>query len=244
MSKPLIIAHRGTATHALENTIAAFSAAIALQADMIELDVRKTQDQILIVHHDAHVAEGLIRDLTYAEILANNPQIPTLEATLQATSGKILLDIELKEIGDEQLVLEQVQQYFSVDQFVITSFHTAVVQTIQQLDSRIRTGQLWSSHEALRLAEVARLHQAAILNAPQIALLNKPDIWVLHWQLLQLDGWQQVQHWLPEIWVWTVNDTALLRSLLQDERIHGIITDRVDIAHPLRGSRSNALFGM
>jgi glycerophosphoryl diester phosphodiesterase len=41
MSKPLIIAHRGAAIHALENTIAAFSAAIALQADMIELDVRK-----------------------------------------------------------------------------------------------------------------------------------------------------------------------------------------------------------
>ena len=197
--------------------------------------MRKTKDQVLIVHHDAHVAGHLIQDLTYAEILANNPQIPTLEAALQATSGKILLDIELKEIGDEQPILEQVWQYFSVDQFVMTSFHAAVVQTIQRLDSRIRTGQLWSPHDELRLTEAAMSHPVVGLEATQTALPEKPDIWGLHWQLLQLNGWQQLQHLPLEIWVWTVNEPALLRSLLQDERIHGIITDRVDLACCLRG---------
>ena len=49
---PLIIAHRGDSANFPENTIPAFVNALALGADGVELDVRLTKDQNLIVFHD------------------------------------------------------------------------------------------------------------------------------------------------------------------------------------------------
>jgi glycerophosphoryl diester phosphodiesterase len=49
----LAIAHRGDPIGERENTPAAFSAAVAAGADMIELDVRRTADGEAVVVHDA-----------------------------------------------------------------------------------------------------------------------------------------------------------------------------------------------
>ena len=49
---PLIIAHRGDVTNAPENTVPAFRKALELGADGIELDVRLTRDEELVVFHD------------------------------------------------------------------------------------------------------------------------------------------------------------------------------------------------
>ena len=49
---PLIIAHRGDLTNAPENTLPAFRKALDLGADGIELDVRLTKDEMLVVFHD------------------------------------------------------------------------------------------------------------------------------------------------------------------------------------------------
>ena len=52
-SLPLVIAHRGASRDAPANTPAAFEAAIAVGADAVELDVRRTADGVLVVHHNA-----------------------------------------------------------------------------------------------------------------------------------------------------------------------------------------------
>ena len=51
----MVAAHRGVAAGAAENTIEAFTNAIAIGADMIEFDVRMTRDGELIAFHDARV---------------------------------------------------------------------------------------------------------------------------------------------------------------------------------------------
>lgn len=53
--KPLVIAHRGASGLAPENTLAAFSLAVALGADGVELDVQMSADGRPIVMHDARV---------------------------------------------------------------------------------------------------------------------------------------------------------------------------------------------
>lgn len=71
---PLLIAHRGGAGLAPENTLAAFaSAARDWAADMIELDVRATADGACVVIHDATVdrttnGSGAVADMTLAEL--------------------------------------------------------------------------------------------------------------------------------------------------------------------------------
>lgn len=52
---PLIIAHRGASANVPENTLAAFELAIQENADMIELDIKLTADEEVVVIHDQTV---------------------------------------------------------------------------------------------------------------------------------------------------------------------------------------------
>ena len=59
--RPLVLGHRGASAGAPENTVAAFTRARELGADGVELDVRRTADGVLVVHHDPDVrGVGLI----------------------------------------------------------------------------------------------------------------------------------------------------------------------------------------
>jgi glycerophosphoryl diester phosphodiesterase len=64
-----VIAHRGASKAAPENTIAAFELAGRLGADAVELDVRRTRDGALVVHHNPDLADGrVIRDVLAADL--------------------------------------------------------------------------------------------------------------------------------------------------------------------------------
>lgn len=70
---PWLVAHRGGAALAPENTLPAFAAAARLGADAFELDVRLTRDGALVVFHDEDTlrvtgAPGRVRERTLAEL--------------------------------------------------------------------------------------------------------------------------------------------------------------------------------
>ena len=52
---PTVMAHRGLSADAPENTLYAFSDAISVGADFIELDVQQTRDGVLVVMHDSNL---------------------------------------------------------------------------------------------------------------------------------------------------------------------------------------------
>ena len=84
MGKTLNIAHRGGAALRPENTLAAFSSAIARGCDGAELDVQLSADGVVVVHHDYRLNPALtrhaggwltgqtpaIKDLSYAALQA------------------------------------------------------------------------------------------------------------------------------------------------------------------------------
>ena len=97
--KPLVIAHRGASSIALENSLAAFRAAPGQGADAVELDVHATLDGEIVVHHDPSVlglpiAQARWRDLA-AVPLANGEPIPTLAQALDVL-GKLKVFVEVK----------------------------------------------------------------------------------------------------------------------------------------------------
>ncbi len=112
MSRPLVIAHRGASGYAPENTLAAFRAAIALGADMVELDVHPTADRRLAVIHDASIdrtcdGRGFVREMTLAEIQAFDAgiwwgpgfageRVPSLDEVLALTRGRCRVNVEVK----------------------------------------------------------------------------------------------------------------------------------------------------
>lgn len=115
MSKPIIIAHRGLDQTYPENTIIAFKAALE-KGYAIEIDVRGTKDEELIVLHDDTVdrttdGEGRVAQMTLAEVKALDAgswwgeefageRIPTFEETLDAVkeygTAETTLFIEMK----------------------------------------------------------------------------------------------------------------------------------------------------
>ena len=52
LPRPLVMAHRGDAVHAPENTFAAFGLALERGAQLLETDLWFTKDGVLVCHHD------------------------------------------------------------------------------------------------------------------------------------------------------------------------------------------------
>src|SRR5437763_7557885 len=93
-----ILGHRGAPRSARENTIEAFVEARRLGADGVELDVRRSRDGALVVHHDPVIpGGGAIADLRVAEL---PPYVPFLAAALEACAG-LLVNVEIKNAPHE-----------------------------------------------------------------------------------------------------------------------------------------------
>lgn len=68
-----VVSHRGDHTHAPENTLAAYSNAMASGADYVEIDLRTSADSQLVIMHDGSVNRmtddsGLVKDMTWAKL--------------------------------------------------------------------------------------------------------------------------------------------------------------------------------
>jgi glycerophosphoryl diester phosphodiesterase len=222
-----IVAHRGASKRAHENTIKSFRAALALGADMVELDVRKSGDGTLVVFHDPYLSRKTrrpaIAGLTYAEINKRAAKIkfrvPKLKEAFEALAGKTMLDIELKEGGYEQEVLSLAKEHFPLDKFILTSFNPEIVAAIKAADAKATTGLILAAAENLPHCEKTR----ADVLAPQIALFDSQRAFFA-------DKKKQGK----KIAVWTVDNTNDLSRLLIDPIVDAIITNRPDRAVELR----------
>ena len=108
MPKPLVIAHRGDSSRALENSLDAFRLALSLPVDMIEFDIRKSRDNVLYVMHDKETGrtadgsldiEKAVSDDISRVRLKNGEAIPMLNDVLILVDGKVGLNIEIKSKG-------------------------------------------------------------------------------------------------------------------------------------------------
>jgi glycerophosphoryl diester phosphodiesterase len=150
----LVVAHRGASLLAPENTLAAYEKAIEVGADMIEFDVRRTVDGVLVAVHDP------LPPVRYAEL---RPQPPRLEEVVAVCAGRIALDVELKEAGHEDEALRVV----APAEHVVTSFLPEVVSEVKRLRPDVRVGLLLAAD-----AEVPAVADADFL-APNVALLDR-----------------------------------------------------------------------
>jgi len=234
MKKKIIIAHRGASAFARENTIESFQKAIEMGADMIEFDVRRTKDHVLVAHHDELMEGKPIKDLAYEEIrkMARDQRFPlaTLEEVLQCTKEKIKLDVELKEEGYEKQCVELLLKYFNKDQFIITSFHDSCVKRIKEDYPDLKVGLILGISRPkfptfTLLSELFPMRRCKKAGA---------DFLVPNWELLKFGFLERMKRENIPVFIWTVNDEEMIRKFLRDERVDGIITDQPDLAISLR----------
>jgi glycerophosphoryl diester phosphodiesterase len=222
MIKVMVAAHRGVAAGAAENTIAAFTNAIDVGADMIEFDVRRTRDGALIAFHDAHAGGVPVSDLTREEIeAAAGVRPPLLAEVLRACAGRIRLDVELKEDGYVPDVMGVLRAGFDPGQLVVTSFLPAVVAQAKQAFPEVKTGLLLGTGGAWTdlPARLGELYPVAL------ARRVRADYLAPHYGLAPLGVLRRAAAAGLPCLLWTVNSPALIRRYAADPRVAAIITD-------------------
>jgi glycerophosphoryl diester phosphodiesterase len=234
-SLPLVIAHRGASQDAPENTLEAFEAAIALGADAVELDVRRTADGVLVVHHNASRRGVPISMLTHSALIRRSRhEPPTFDAVLELCAGRIALDVEIKETGYEAEVVARASSRFSREHLLYTSFDESVVSTVRVLDPDAHCGLLLGPG---RLRSRTTRYEGLPFD---LAERCGADLLAVHQWLAPLRGRSrripgrgllaEAQQRQFPMMVWTVNGPQRMRSYLADGRVAGIITDLPGLA--------------
>ncbi len=234
-----VIAHRGASFSAPENTIPAFNKAIEMKADMIELDVLPTRDNIPVVLHDKKlnrtttgngpVARMLYRELqeldagSWFDPAYKNTKIPSLETVLKLVKNKIALNIEIKGNPNrrgsqsfEKLILEMIDQYDMQDHIVISSFNCKAIRQVKNLAPGISTALLnWKySYGTRRVYNFMQRCKADGLNL-LARQMKRP--------LMDL-----LKNNHTPVWVYTLNSEAGMKSVIR-KGATGIFTDRPDL---------------
>jgi glycerophosphoryl diester phosphodiesterase len=221
------VAHRGAWGEAPQNSLRALSAAIEAGCDMVELDVRRTGDGEMVAVHDARVRGAPVSALGLADLRTRMQpgQAPRLEEMVTQAAGRIALDVELKEPGYVERALGTLAG-LDPSQYVVTSFVDEILVRVQEAAPETRTGLLVSAASGARRLDARVAACGATFIAPAASLARTG---LLTWAARR--G--------MDCYVWTVNDRRSLRTLLGDDRVTAVITDRPADALRARGDLSD-----
>ncbi|HMG27738.1 MAG TPA: glycerophosphodiester phosphodiesterase [Acidimicrobiia bacterium] len=230
MTVPRVLAHRGATAVAPENTVEAFVAAGALGADGVELDVHRTADGGLVVHHDADArGVGVLAERTEAEIRAARPEIPTLDEAFEACAG-LLVNVEVKNLpGDADYdpaesvaagVVELLDRRGRQDDVLVSSFNLESVDRVREIDASIPTGFLMLvGMDPVDAVDVAYAHGHGAVHPDVRALVGDAATATI----------TRAHEVGMTVNVWTVNDEDELRRLAA-AGVDSVITDVPDVA--------------
>jgi glycerophosphoryl diester phosphodiesterase len=240
---PRVLAHRGLALEAPENTLLAFAKALAIGVEHIETDVHESADGVAIVSHDPdldRVAGRKVRvdQLTAAELrrvdLGDGQAFPTLAEAIDAFPDA-RFNIDVKSAGAIQPTVDAIRAQGATARVLVTSFSDARRRAVsRQLPGVATSAASRASARVLAASklrfgpEVRRLlRQVDAVQLPErrhgIHIVTGPFIRMVH-----SAG--------AEVHVWTVNDPADMLRLLE-LGVDGIVTDRADLAVPIVLSR-------
>lgn len=219
-----VIAHRGASAAAPENTVDAFRLARTLGADWVELDVRRTADRQLAIHHDAHLADGrALVELAAADL---PDHVPDLAAALDACEG-MRVNIEIKnwptdpdfDPDDEvaEGVVAEVARRGAADGVLVSCFHRPTLDRVRALDPSVPTAFLHGPADRPwedLAADVARGGHRAL--HPWFGIVDRAYVDAAH------------RHGL-EVNTWTVDDEAAMVQLI-DHGVDGLCTNVPDVA--------------
>ncbi|MGH9133879.1 MAG: glycerophosphodiester phosphodiesterase [Ilumatobacteraceae bacterium] len=225
-----VIAHRGASRAARENTVEAFRLAVAMGSDGIELDVRRTRDGHLVVHHDARLAGGqAIVDLARHDLPAH---IPDLRDALLACAGsggrQPVVNIEIKndaaepDFDDTRAVAPRVvAEALSVGdrhRWLISAFDLATVDAVHAFDPEIPTAWLVAVVPGDAVAVLRERGHRAL--HPWVETLDRSSVDACHAEGIAVN-------------TWTCDDPDRMRELI-DWGIDGICTNVPDVALAVR----------
>jgi len=217
----LRIGHRGARAYAPENTLTSFKKALEIGVDAIELDVRKTKDNQLVVIHDDNVkrttnGDGLVCELTLKDIKGlsaeGGEKIPTLEEALDFLDKKVKVLVELKEEGIEKQVLSVIHERDLEKNVVITSFSETALKEVRELNDKVETGLIYAKHK----------------NPIKAALDLKANYLVALYRFVHTANVEKAHENGLKVVVWTINNPEEVEAYIK-KGVDGIASDKPDI---------------
>jgi glycerophosphoryl diester phosphodiesterase len=226
----LVMAHRGAAGAAPENTLASIERAISDNADFVEIDVQETSDGEVVVIHDSDLMKIgntnlKIWDATYEQLQHidvgswfssefSGERVPKLKQVLELCRDKTHVNIELKYYGHdkrlEESVVEVVEAADMAPQIVVMSLKYNAIEKIRMLRPTWTIG---------------------LLTAQAVGNLTKldADFLAVHTGLVSGHFVRAAHKSDKKVFAWTVND-ALQMSRMISMGVDGLITDEPALA--------------
>ena len=220
---PLVIAHRGAAAEAAENTIEAFDLSVLLGADALELDVQQAGDGTLVVIHDSTVdrtteADGPVAGFSGVEL--DRLGVPALEEVLQRYAGlEITVDVKAASATAESVAL--IERLERTPRTILYVEEGTSLGAFATYGGRRATSSRQAAWLAVELADAAgtKLPEGfpEVVHAP----LDGPD-----GPIVTADLVAAAQRVGRTVQVWTIDDPGRMRQLCH-WGVDGIITNDV-----------------
>lgn len=244
--RPRAMAHRGWHLDELagmENSMASLRRALTEGYRYLEIDVHATSDGVVVVCHDATLdrttdGKGSISAQPWARVrtamVRGREPVPSLRAVLDELP-EALLNIDVKADPAVVPTLELISELDAWDRICLASFSAARLARLRAVGgSRLITA--CSPAEVLRLRTRSWTRQArgrGRAGGGQLA-----QVPVRHGPVTVVDrAMLAAAHAAGmEVHVWTINDAARMRALL-DLGVDGLISDRPDVLREVLAER-------
>lgn len=231
--RPVVnIAHRGGISDGYpENTLAAFRRAMAIGADVIELDLRSTKDGRVVILHDETLdrttdGSGLVTNFTLDELKKLNAggkeQIPTYEEVLQLVSNtgtKLLLDIKINSMPDRREIVRLTEKYQANSDVIFGVRNLEGLATFRELNPEIQL-----------LGFIATPFEIEKFAAAEVDIIR---LWAW-WLFLYPDLLTKARQLQKPVWVTAGDAPRQDLEQLISLGVDGIITDHPDLMAELQ----------
>ena len=234
-----IVAHRGAAGKAPENTLAAVRQAIADKTDWVEIDVQETSDGRVVVVHDSDFMklsgvplktwEGTLEQVRQIDVGSwfgaefADQRVPTLRDVLEAARGKAGVVIELKYYGHDQ-ALEQ-----------------RVVDIVEDANMAAEVAIMSLKYEGIQKIGALRPDWTiGLLSATAVGDLAGLDVDFLAVNTgMAKPGFIRRAHAAgKQVFVWTLNDPVSISRMIS-LGVDGVITDEPEMAREVLADRAD-----
>lgn len=233
-----IVAHRGAAGKAPENTMASVRQAIEDGADWVEIDVQESADGEVMVIHDSDfmklanvnlkVWEGTAAQIATIDVGSwfdpafSDERVPTLRQVLEAARGKAGVVIELKYYGHDERLEQRVAD-------IVDAMEMASDVAVMSLDYA----------GVLRMRALRPDWTIGLLSATAIGDLTRldADFLAVNMGMATPAFVRHAQGNGKQLYVWTVNDPVSM-SRMMSIGVDGIITDEPEMARRVMKERA------
>ena len=220
------IAHRGYVAKGVENSIEALEGAAEVGADYVEFDIILTKDNKFVVMHDFNLKRlvGLnkrVQDMNFDEVVGLTikqgdftSKIPSLEEFVnKAKELNMNLVIELKPHGAEppnyiDILIDEVKR-LKLENYKFMSLNSKVIEKLETKVPNLETGYVIP-------LQFGNFHHSNV------------DFFVIEDFSYRDHLVEQARKENKQVFVWTINNPALITKYLQSPA-DGIITDEPEL---------------